>query len=308
MKLFFVFSSFIWSCASALKRSLYFAKPEKLSIPVISVGNLQAGGTGKTPLVILIAKEAIQQGLRPCILTRGYHSQWEKTGGVISPGSPTPAVLQCGDEAALIYAEAPQTTIVIGKDRLSNLKNIRDFHTLFDLIILDDGFQYHAIKKDLEIVLMTSYTPKQKVFRDFYSSLKHAQMVVWTKGNALPIGVKSDVRVRFQIAKNFSQDKTHVFLVTAVGDPISVLETIRQTNLIVKKHFVFSDHYNYKKEEIKKILDESQKLNCKVVLTQKDWIKWKEHEILRSEVLVLETEVVFLQGREYWNQKLWDFL
>jgi tetraacyldisaccharide 4'-kinase len=98
MMLFFnAATSLVWSILTAISRALYalgLRKSVKLPVRVIAVGNFEVGGTGKTPIVAQIAREAIARGQHPVILTRGYGGRWEKTGGVLEPLQPEPLLLQ----------------------------------------------------------------------------------------------------------------------------------------------------------------------------------------------------------------------
>ncbi len=303
--------SFVWSFTNWIHRLI--SKPETLGVRVVSVGNIQAGGAGKTPLVVEIAREALERGLRPCILIRGYKSIWEKTGGVLLPQAKTPFVSECGDEAALLHELLPTIPIGVGRNRVESFRKIKALSPV-DLVLLDDGFQNHQIKKDLEIVVLTSQRPYERVFRDFFSALKKADLIVWTKGKREPPGW--EVQVKFELPNIQNQKKMStvspelacqsIFLVTAVGSPSSVYETVLQSGYEIKEHLVFPDHYTYKKEEILKILDQAKKHSCAVALTGKDWVKWKEHGVLLTQVIVLEPKTVFVKGRKLWNQKLWE--
>ncbi|MBU1567221.1 MAG: tetraacyldisaccharide 4'-kinase [Proteobacteria bacterium] len=124
-----------------------------LPIPVISVGNLVLGGTGKTPTVHYLAKLLLQQGYHPAIISRGYGGKAKQKVNVVSDGNTlylTPE--QAGDEPYMLAEELPGVPVLTGKRRLSPcLLAIEDFNV--DVLILDDGFQHLAIKRDIDIVL-----------------------------------------------------------------------------------------------------------------------------------------------------------
>ncbi len=150
---------------------LRLLKPKRLPRPVISVGNIVAGGTGKTPVVIWIAKALRQEGVSVAILLRGYGSQSEQSAGIVSDGKEAfMSVEASGDEAAMITRElsmAPahcgkkkpaSTFVLIGKDRYAaGIQAIRSGNV--GALILDDGFQHRKLARNLEIVTIDATQP-----------------------------------------------------------------------------------------------------------------------------------------------------
>jgi tetraacyldisaccharide 4'-kinase len=306
----------LWSVASAVTRFGAYHRwlpVTQLPCQVISVGNIQVGGAGKTPLVAQIAREAAERRLSVCILTRGYGGQWEKKGGVLAPQDSAdqhstqaqdPYVV--GDEPALLRELAPQAWIAIGADRVQQYRAAaarlgRDF----DRVILDDGFQHWKIHKDTQVVAVTS-TPREKVFfRDFPRALKRADLIVWTKGAQMPEAVsgKEFVRVKFQLSSAAKGER--IFLVTGVGDPRSVEESAREGGYDIVRHERFPDHVVYDKNQALALLEEAKNLNCQVAMTGKDWVKWRALTIPPELVRRLEPELIFEQGREIWDRVIW---
>ena len=280
------------------------------------MGNIQAGGAGKTPLVSQIAREANSRGLVVCILTRGYGGAWEHTGGVISPDDRQPDPALCGDEAALIHDLVPDVWIGVGSDRIASFEQIKSqlqsrSGGKIDLVLLDDGFQHWKIKKDLEVVALTSATHRQTYYRDFYSALRFADVLIWTKGQVEPawdqMHLKAGairLKVRFEIPIAPAGGQSY-WLVSGVGDPHSVELSVREAGYSIARHLSFTDHAQYTGEHIEKILKEATDSKCKVLVTGKDWVKWRALGIQGDRVVVLEPKVVFEQGYEQWTQKLW---
>jgi tetraacyldisaccharide 4'-kinase len=303
--------SFLWSVGSAVARNLGGRgdRSVRLDSRVISVGNLQAGGAGKTPLVALLANQALERGLRVCVLTRGYRGRWESVGGVIAPGDPLCDARESGDEAALLQELCPGAWIGVGADRVAAYSRVRErvgvsgSDVKFDLVILDDGFQHHRIRKDLEIVALTSRSRSEFWFRDFPSALDHADLVVWTKGNTRPeVGDRPLVRVEFRLKR--PEAVAPVWLVTGVADGDEVLRRVREAGYEVRRHLGFGDHSEYSSEKVEEILQGATSAGCGVVVTGKDWVKWR-HFVVQDRVTVLEPEVVFREGGALWNQVIW---
>jgi len=154
---------------------LRLLKPKRLPRPVISVGNIVAGGTGKTPAVIWMAKALRQEGVSVAILLRGYGRQSEQSAGIVSDGKETfMSVEASGDEAAMITSELcrdntlalahcgknklASTFVLIGKDRYAaGIQAIRSGNV--GALILDDGFQHRKLARNLEIVTIDATQP-----------------------------------------------------------------------------------------------------------------------------------------------------
>jgi len=159
----------------------------RLSCPVISVGNLALGGTGKTPMVALLAAELMGRGWRVAVLSRGYGGS---TRGelVVSDGTrllATPE--QAGDEPCLLAQKVPGLMVVIGADRYrAGLLALRELNP--DLCILDDGFQHLRLKRDLDILLLDAsrpfangYTLPAGFLREPVEAARRADLVVYTR-------------------------------------------------------------------------------------------------------------------------------
>ncbi len=141
----------------ALRARLYaggWLTSRRLARPVICVGNLTTGGSGKTPMVIKIAAELSRRGLRPVILSRGYGRTGEATVRVVSD---THAVLmdprEAGDEPYLMARKLPGTPVVVGSNRFAaGQEALRRFDS--DVLVLDDGFQHLRLRRDADILLV----------------------------------------------------------------------------------------------------------------------------------------------------------
>lgn len=299
----------LWSLGSALTRVLvrfHILRPVKLPERVISVGNIQVGGAGKTPLVARIARDAHERGYQAWILTRGYGGLWERTGGVISPQGQIPLTKDCGDEAALLHDLVPHAWIGVGADRVRSFWNIQNQVAEQNrvLVLLDDGFQYRGLYKDVEIVAVTSLGRQEVLFRDGSRSLKGADLLVWTKGEVFPQTPRMpEVRVRFRL--NPATSVQEVWLVTGLADARSVLESVKQAGFRVIRSLSFPDHAHYSGDQIRTLLQDAAREGCKIAITGKDWVKWREHGVQFSELIVLEPEVVFEKGQSLWNRCIW---
>ncbi|MGH7740092.1 MAG: tetraacyldisaccharide 4'-kinase, partial [bacterium] len=156
---FLRFLSFFYLAGWTVKKTAHYAgltRRRRLACPVISVGNITTGGTGKTPVVIFLAQHFSAQGKRVAVLSRGYGRSarapkrlWVSDGKSLLA---TPA--QGGDEPVLIARKVPQAAVLVGKDRYrSGLEAMERFKP--DLFILDDGFQRrYEFHRDLDIIVI----------------------------------------------------------------------------------------------------------------------------------------------------------
>lgn len=299
-------ASTLWSSLNALAAAFSSAGlPSRRRLPcrVISVGNLQAGGSGKTPLVIRIAREAVARGLKPAILSRGYGGRWEKSGGVILSGEPTPPVADCGDEVALMHEQVPEASIGVGSDR------VRGFESLVgragstpDLVILDDGFQNRSLHKDVEVLAVTSSRRRDRIFREFPGAIRRADLVVWTKGGSRPDSHgRPSCRVLYRVRP--PAEPKDCLLVTGVGDPYDVRALLTSCGYAVREHLSLPDHAGLDAASAGKVAASARERGLALLMTGKDWVKWREQ--LKVEALVVEPELEFAEGREEWERILW---
>jgi tetraacyldisaccharide 4'-kinase len=168
-------------CAPAVRR---------LPVPVISVGNLTAGGTGKTPMVLNLAGELRRLGLRPAVVSRGYRGGAERDGGVVGDGERILlAANQAGDEPRLLAERLSGVPVVVGADRFSaGMTAISQFSP--DLVLLDDGFQHRRLARDLDLVLLDARRPlgnghllPRGPLREPVPALKRAHALILTRSD-----------------------------------------------------------------------------------------------------------------------------
>lgn len=155
--------SSIYGLATTLRRFLYpyFSQTAQAGKPVISLGNLTVGGTGKTPLCLTLARLLLELHFRPAILSRGYKRQNSRTttSTIVSRGEgPALEVADSGDEPWLMAAELPEVRVVVDSDRrraaITAVNNLNA-----DILILDDAFQYLALKADCRLLLLPALRP-----------------------------------------------------------------------------------------------------------------------------------------------------
>lgn len=134
-------------------------KQARLRCPVVSVGNLTTGGTGKTPFTLWLCRRLQAQGLRPCILSRGYRGAGE--GGAAIVSTPDEVLLgprEAGDEAFLLASSLPGVPVLAGRDRrVTGRLAVERFAP--DVVVLDDGMQFYQLHRDVDVVLLNAVRP-----------------------------------------------------------------------------------------------------------------------------------------------------
>jgi tetraacyldisaccharide 4'-kinase len=143
--------SWLYALLSAARRALYrcgVLKSERMPVPVIVVGNIFVGGTGKTPLTIWLVQALQRAGLHPGVVSRGHGARHE--GAIAVTESSTPQ--QVGDEPLLIFQHA-HCPVVVGRNRVAAAQALLAANRQVDVIVSDDGLQHYALQRDVEIVL-----------------------------------------------------------------------------------------------------------------------------------------------------------
>lgn len=278
--------SLAWSLVNGIRRSLYqLGAFGSVRFPVrtISVGNIEAGGTGKTPVVIELVRRAEGLGRTPVVLTRGHGGEWSRMGGVIEPGSSSCDPALCGDEAALVQSRAGDAWIGVGADRVASFERVNARASQLglrapDCVILDDGYQHLRIARDLDLVLVTDSSPARRLFREWPSSL-----------TAKPAVPRVLIRVRKKIAAPLSSEAAErLWLVSGIGNPASFEASVREAGWHVARRTDFPDHARYSLDWIRSTLAEAAKQQLKVAVTGKDWVKWSSLGIPPDAVRVFE--------------------
>ncbi len=261
-----------------LRRQAYhfgYFKQHQLSVPVIIVGNLTVGGTGKTPFVIWLAQQLIEAGYTPGIISRGYGGKTFDTPQLVTASS-NPSEL--GDEPVLL-AQRTACPVVIFPQRVVAGEMLLDT-TSCDIIIADDGLQHTALKRDLEIVIVdgvrqfgNQHCLPVGPLREPLSRLKSINFLVLNGGNhphAHHMQLHADALInladptRRQKLSDFAGQTIHA--IAGIGHPERFFQQLREHKIIVNVH-PFPDHYPYQQSDFK-LLD-----NHPIIMTEKDAVK-----------------------------------
>jgi tetraacyldisaccharide 4'-kinase len=282
-------------------------KSTKLTCKVISIGNITVGGTGKTPIVIAIARFLQQQNKTVAVLSRGYGRKSTGTQLVTNSKMKLTSWKNVGDEPTLMAKHLQGIPIVVDENRIRGGKYLIDkFHP--EIIILDDGFQHRKIYRDVEIVLVNSNMSKYKNrifsfgnFREPWKSLKRAHIIFLTKSDFVAPSSKILERLKTiglpifnaninpspyllgnknnKIDIDYFGGKT-ALLFSGIGDPESFEKTVQNLNLRILNTINFMDHKNYSKSDIKKIKTKYINSGADVIITtEKDFLKLGETDL-----------------------------
>jgi tetraacyldisaccharide 4'-kinase len=272
--------STVYGAAAGLRRSAYairLARPAQLPCPVIVVGNLTAGGTGKTPLVCWLAGQLTELGYKPGIVSRGYGGSSRRARLVHD--SDDPALV--GDEAILL-ARRSRLPVAIGRDRPEAARLL--IYAGCNLIVSDDGLQHQALPRVCEIVVVDGdrrfgngrLLPAGPL-REAPARLKQASAVVFNGGDApgggglrMRLLATNAVAMKFGTARplrEFCAQPVHA--VAAIGNPQRFFATLRAAGLTVIEH-PLPDHARLKIDDI------SFEDDLAVLMTEKDAVKCRE--------------------------------
>jgi tetraacyldisaccharide 4'-kinase len=299
----------LYGVAMKVRRVLYSAgrfRVHNLGVPVISVGNLTTGGTGKTPLVEWIAGELAQTGRRVCILTRGYGRRSAGTRVIVSDGNEIISdAAQAGDEALLLAERLKgQAAVISDADRVSAARwAVETFHS--NVFVLDDGFQHLRVARNLNILTIDATNPwgngkllPAGILREPRAELARADCIVITRAN----DPNSTEELRRQIAEQ-SKDcpvfcsrmrlsglrpvepgrpliapekiaSSRIAAFCGVGNPESFFALLRRGGYQVVHTQSFRDHHRYTQTDIERVVRESVSHGAEILLTTaKDEVK-----------------------------------
>jgi lipid-A-disaccharide synthase len=253
--------SFLWSSINWFRRRLHglgLLRSQESRIPSILVGNLQAGGAGKTPIVIALAEEAMLRGLKTAVISRGYGS---------SETNPL------GDEPLEITSMVPGVFLFVDADRVKSIRKAEEQG--FELLIFDDGFQNLKFKTKTTVLAVTDRSRAQVPYRDFDSEIRHADWVLGTKGVTFRDVFVRDHRKFFRIEWSWDEPTGQpVWLYCGIGDPAELVAFYRARGLQIRKIITVEDHGALSLSAVKKLMEDAAHDQCVLAMTPKDRVKF----------------------------------
>jgi tetraacyldisaccharide 4'-kinase len=287
--------SMVYGAFCRLRVGLYrggLLPTRRVSCPVISVGNLTVGGTGKTPLVIFLAEQYQRRGDAVGIVSRGYGGDYSGPAHLVSDGDTAAKV---GDEPCLMARRLPNVPIVVAKSRYSGCQMLRSKFKL-ELILLDDGFQHLSLHRDLNLLLMDATNPfgngallPRGPLREPLAQMKRADVIILTRhetGAPLPQGLHDEIpllRCRFvpTALMHLTCGTVHpltlltegpVLAFCGIGNPEAFTTTLTQAGADIVEMIGFRDHHSYTLSDLLKIQRRAGP-DLRIVTTEKDGVK-----------------------------------
>ncbi len=312
-----------------------------LGVQVISVGNVTAGGTGKTPVVEIFARELTKEGRRVAILSRGYRRKerplWQRLfTDVVEP----PLVVSDGrrvlldsetggDEPYMLASNLPGVMVLVDRDRVkSGRYAIRKFSC--DTLILDDGFQYQRLKHSHDIVLVDKTNPfgngnilPRGVLRESVANLRRADFIFITKSDGDSAGLRARIRQLNHHAEIIECRHAPKTLKNVYGETACPLEwlagkrVVALSGIAVPQSFEsflkdygaeltecvrYADHHRYATQEVIDVVNRAADMGCDAVITtEKDAVRFPKLSSTAVPVFYLRIEIEILQGAENFH-------
>ena len=259
-----------------------FTLAQAFNIPIICIGNIYIGGTGKTPTSILLTKKLLEIRRKPTIIRKFYKSHF--------------------DEYNLIKNHS--LNLITNKNRIEALREAEKSN--FDIVILDDGLQDYKIKKNLNIVC---FNQNQLIgnglvlpsgpLRENLSALKDVDIIIINgkkdqifENKILKINNKLDIFYSYYKPLNLEKFKSSKLLAVAgIGNPQNFFQLIEDNNLKIDKKLIFPDHYEFSEKEINEIIEEAKIKDYQIIMTEKDYFKVKDFNLQNINYLKVSLEI-----------------
>ena len=273
----------------------------RLGVPVISVGNISVGGTGKTPTVIALVRELAHLGRRPAVLTRGYRRSSRDPVVVVGP-DPRQGVAEVGDEPLEMARRLPGVPVVVDADRVQGGREAIRLGA--DVLVLDDGFQHMALERDLDLVLLDAgdpwgggHVPPRGRLREPLSALRRASAFLVTKAPVDGRAVVEEIEARLKeiapgkqvfvarlrpnrvrVAEEGWRNPEvlrgrRVLAFAGLGRPEAFAVSLAEAGADVVATQWFGDHQEYTQRDVDRVLARAGAVDATPVTTAKDAVK-----------------------------------
>lgn len=329
----------VWESIYRVRRSMYeygILKKNYFKVPIISVGNITFGGTGKTPVIIWLVKLCEELGQRPLVLTRGYKGKLEHSSGMIVGGQRFRSnPKEFGDEPLLISRKMKNGAVVVGKKRSENLKKY--FHEVEpDVVLLDDGFQHIQLYRSFNIVLFDASLPIERYktapmgyLREGLTALKDADAILISRADQV---AEEKIESLLELLGNYHRrdipiakfkyvpDKVYdcldrsvmeindltnkkVIALTAIASPESFYRLLDSYGANIVEKVSYPDHYFFTLDDINELLFKCTQHNAIIISSEKDIVKIRR-VTQDSRIHYININVSFMSGEEQLTSEI----
>ncbi len=294
-------------------------KTKRFSVPVISVGNITAGGTGKTPFVQYLAARLMKNGYAPGIVSRGYGRESKGTV-IVHDGTTTLATAErAGDEPCQLATNL-NIPVIVDENRSRGIRKMLDMNRV-NVVILDDGFQHRKVHRDVDILLFNAEASASEYrllpignLREPLRGVKRAHLIVHTRvhGNDLPaIGNRikqytdapqltctfHHLLMKYDngdLVRAESSPATPPFAFCGIAAPESFRRSMKSLGISPRQIKIFSDHQKYSPGVLSILREEIRSSGCKsVITTEKDLVKLPPTFVESFPLFVIRIDVSF---------------
>lgn len=321
--------SLVYSFLSDVNRDM--KKSETLPKPVISVGNITWGGTGKTPMVIELLELLVKNKMKPAVLTRGYGRKNSRSA-LLQNGAENVDPLESGDEPLLIARSVPEADVIVGAERYENALKYGEASKP-DVYVLDDGFQHWKIERNLDIICINAANPfgngmliPAGILREKPEEMRRAGVIVITNAdmvtaeeleilereifrysgrNAVVTRYGNYEYVNTGLNGKFDLEllkRSKICALSGIGFSEGFKNSINKSGFEIEESIEMNDHQIYDKEKMKAIFKKIGEGSC-LVITAKDAVKL--HNVMdgwmKARTAVLKVKPIFQTGKEQWK-------
>lgn len=289
--------SVLYRVVAGLRAGLYrcgLMSVYRAAVPVISVGNLTVGGTGKTPVTDALVKRLIARGMRVAVVSRGYGGRYQNAVGTVSLGDGRVLMLprDAGDEPCLLAVRNPALRVYVARRRALGVKAAEEAGA--QIIILDDGFQHLAVCRDLNIALLDARAPfgngqllPAGPLREAPGALRRADLVILThaeQSNRREIPFSGSVlRCRHRLADTLitldgkevpwsALTGQSVLAFAGIARPDDFFAALQARGVMLSGTLALNDHQDYSGEQLNRLLQSCDN-NKLLITTEKDAVK-----------------------------------
>ena len=299
---------------------------ERFDIPIICIGNITVGGTGKTPMAEMVVGH-LSQSFKVALISRGYG---RKTKGYIEV-KPDVHYIEVGDEPKMIKMKFPDVPVVVCEDRVAGIKRLRKEHPEVQVVVMDDGFQHRHVEPRINVLIIDSTRPFAEddylpagTLRDKLSALDRAHYFIVTKCS--PTMSQLDQRLWRKDLQKVAYQKIYftrvipsapialfpsdlslnggdeVVVMSGIGNPKPFVKSIREQYKVVAT-YNFPDHHIYSVDDLQRVAKSLEKHPAaRLLTTEKDAVKLRRSrrvpDIIRQRLFYMPVVMEFLEGSD----------